>query len=266
MSVFRKVLRELLPPVVAKRGRSLVGRPAARPIENSPINTPHGVFHFEDERAFRYLYQEVFEKRVLAFEPEGTQTYIIDGGANIGVTCRFWKHLDPEASILAFEPDDRNFELLKKNTAGMSATRLEKKALWTSDGFVNFNASGGEGGHVQPDADVGEGSHGVRTVRLAPFLDRKVDLLKLDIEGAELEVLKDSREGLANVERIFVEYHTRADERQALSEFFEILESAGFRLSIHVDVEAPTPFCKPLDCNGMDLLLNIFGVRVGHGG
>ena len=65
--------------------------------------------------------------------------------------------------------------------------------------------------------------------RLRNLLERKVQLLKLDIEGAELEVLRDCGARLQNVERLFVEHHSFLGRPQQLGEFFGILEAAGFR-------------------------------------
>lgn len=72
---------------------------------------------------------------------------------------------------------------------------------------------------------------------------QKVSFLKLDIEGAEYEVLHECRELLGNVQNIFVEYHSFADKKQELSGILKILENAGFRYYIeHIGVKSHHPF------------------------
>ena len=88
-----------------------------------------------------------------------------------------------------------------------------------------------------------------------------VDLLKIDIEGAEYEVLKDCEDTLDNVENIFIEYHSWNNSPQKLSEILAILEKNNFRYYISSICGRSHPFINTgLDQN-MDLQLNIFGVR-----
>jgi hypothetical protein len=88
-----------------------------------------------------------------------------------------------------------------------------------------------------------------------------VDFLKIDIEGAETETLKDCADRLGNVENLFVEYHSFDGERQTLDTLIGILAGAGFRLHVHSPNASPQPFVHR-DLNaGMDLQLNIFAFR-----
>ena len=102
----------------------------------------------------------------------------------------------------------------------------------------------------------------VPAFRLRDLLDRKVDLLKLDIEGGEMEVLWDCKDSLGNVERIFVEHHSFVGQPQYLGEFFGILEAAGFRVNIHVDIVSQQPFINRTIYNSKDAWTNVFCYRV----
>lgn len=100
------------------------------------------------------------------------------------------------------------------------------------------------------------------TTRLSKYLMQKVSFLKLDIEGAEYEVLHECRELLGNVQNIFVEYHSFADKKQELSGILKILENAGFRYYIeHIGVKSHHPFIGISNYVGFDNQLNIFGYR-----
>ena len=86
-------------------------------------------------------------------------------------------------------------------------------------------------------------------------------MLKLDIEGAELEVLKDCDELLCNVNNLFVEYHSFINEPQSLDVLINILERQGFRIHIHNLMPNPQPFIKQSVYMDMDLQFNIFAYR-----
>jgi hypothetical protein len=76
-----------------------------------------------------------------------------------------------------------------------------------------------------------------------------------------MEVLRDCKNLLCNMERIFVEQHSFLEAPQQLSEFFEILENAGFRLNVQVDIPAKQPFVKRYIYNKKDSWINVFGFR-----
>ena len=61
--------------------------------------------------------------------------FIIDCGANIGLSVIYLKNLYPDAEIVAFEPDEQNFQLLQKNIASFGFKNVEarKEAVWTEN-------------------------------------------------------------------------------------------------------------------------------------
>ena len=61
------------------------------------------------------------------------------------------------------------------------------------------------------DRDFGCATYDVKTVKLSDYIDRPVDLLKLDIEGAETAVIEELGEKVALARRIYVEVHSTAD-------------------------------------------------------
>ena len=90
----------------------------------------------------------------------------------------------------------------------------------------------------------------------------KIDFLKLDIEGAEYEVLQDCQKELRDVQNLFVEYHSPASSEQRLSRILEILSGAGFRYQIHEAFTSPHPFLDRRLAGQMDLQLNISAFRL----
>jgi FkbM family methyltransferase len=213
-----------------------------------------------DSASFVWTYRDIFQRELYAFRARSERPYIIDGGANIGLSVLYFKRLYPLAEIVAFEPDPYIFGLLEQNlrSHGHDDVRLERRALWSSETRLSFHGDGADGGRVGREE---AGGTAVQAVRLPPYLDRHVDLLKLDIEGAETEVLGDCREALDKVERLYLEYHSTVGQPQTLHVVLEILASAGFRVQILPCSVASRPLIDPPVASGMDLQLHVFGIR-----
>lgn len=215
-----------------------------------------------DANSFLGIYEEIFLRRLYDFTSLTDSPLMIDGGANVGLATLFFKMHHPAGRVIAFEPDPAIFECLQKNVASFNLREVElmPSALWNTDGLLAFAAQGGASGHVVTSGSSETVS--VPAARLKSWLGQKVDFLKLDVEGAEIEVLEDCAEELRHVERLFVEYHSRQDTEQKLSRILQILTQAGFRYHIHEAFTSPRPFLARELLGGMDLQLNIFAYRV----
>jgi len=212
-----------------------------------------------DAYSFLAMAREIFGEHIYRFKPTSSTPYIIDGGANIGLSVIYLKQLYPTAQVLAFEPDHEIYEVLNANVGHYSNVRTVKAALWSSNGSLQFMAEGSWAGRLCQPGD--ESTYCVPTVRLWEYLDRPIDLLKLDIEGAEAQVLFDCADRLWSVDHLFFEYHSFAGQRQELPRLLTLLEELGFRIFIEGYVRKH-PFIAPeLTPNSMDLQLNIFGIR-----
>lgn len=219
-------------------------------------------FHVADAESFLGAYKEIFFDRVYGFLSTTSKPFIIDGGANIGLATTFFKQLYPRCRVVAFEPDPVLYAALSKNVVslGLQDVDLINAAIWNSDTSVSFISEGGGSGHI-PVPGERRSSASVKAVRLKPWLNEKVDFVKLDLEGAEYEVLEDCREDLASVHNLFVEYHSPANSEQKLSRILEILSSAGFRYHIHEAHTSSHPFLSRTLLGEMDLQLNISAFR-----
>ena len=104
-----------------------------------------------------------------------------------------------------------------------------------------FEAEGSWGGHIRDDQNaVGMK---VKTIKLDSLLDRHVDFLKIDIEGAETDVIMQSKELIAkNVSKLFLEWHSVENTPQRLGEILSFFEKHGFRYHIKEALNRPTPF------------------------
>lgn len=220
-------------------------------------------FELADSASFISTFEQLFKEQIYCFNSSAPDPFILDCGANIGLSVVYFKRLYPKSRIIAFEPDSAIFDILSRNVKNFrfDDVQLVNRAVWNAVTELDFTRDGADGGRLSVGSD--KANQVVPTVRLRDFLDRRVDFLKLDIEGAETEVLRDCEEQLVNVGALFVEYHSFDNQPQTLHVITDVLTRAGFRLHIQAPMSAPQPFIK---CNpemGMDMQLNIFAFRTG---
>ncbi len=219
------------------------------------------VFCLTDAGSFVYGYNEIFKRHIYHFTANHPAPYIIDCGANVGLSIVYFKQMYPDCRIIAFEPDPAIFEVLQKNVKNFHLRDIElvQKAVWKWNGEIDFYAEGGFSGSISEQSQ-NKTIKKVKTQRLHSLLEQKIDLLKIDIEGAETEVLRDCADKLDGVDRLFVEYHSFAGEEQSLDEILAILKKAGFRYHIKEAYTVEKPFSH-LFTGGPDLQLDIFAFR-----
>ena len=207
-----------------------------------------------------HTYKDLFEKEIYNFSATTPSPFIIDCGANIGLGVLYFKSLYPQATILAFEPDKENFALLQKNVQLNQLTNVEcrQSAVWIYNGEISFSSAGTEGSQITKDNN-GANTIQIKAERLADIIkNQKVDFLKIDIEGAELEVIKDCEPHLKNVKYLFVEYHGKADETEKL---YQLLESVKNHYKVYIKMAADNltyPFVTKSTGGAFDVQLNIF--------
>jgi FkbM family methyltransferase len=203
-----------------------------------------------DYRAFVDVFSEIFIRRDYSFESESQAPLILDCGSNIGMSVLFFKRLYPGSRIVAFEPDRETFNVLKSNVQNnqLANVELHNQAIYPADGFIQFYWDPAHPGSLVmstarerlPGGDVA--SQTVEAVRLSPFIQGDVDLLKMDIEGAEGAVVAELAEAgkLRLVKQMFIEYHHHLKpEEDNLSQLFRIFEENGFGYQVH------SPFRRP---------------------
>ena len=208
--------------------------------------------HFSDYNIFALVFSEVYRTGVYYFPTRVASPLIIDAGANTGVSLAYFKTIYPGCRVLAFEPNERNFELLRRTVRanGWANADLYPFGLHRTAGeqwFFDYNGLPGSlsCGFWEPaEAGPAKNKTMVRTVRLSDYIDQDVDLLKLDVEGSEMAILEDLIEAgkLARVRRIIGEYHhhVKPDEDR-LGEFLTLLERAGFGYHLHAPLPPPFP-------------------------
>jgi FkbM family methyltransferase len=233
--------------------------PAFQPGETPLLGAP---LRYTHPASVVVQYRSIFGHGEYRFASARPDPRILDCGANIGMASLYWKSQYPSARITAFEPDPAIASVLRANLKAHRAADVEviEAAVWTKDGTLGFRQQGAGGGHIG-GGDLGGGDVEVAAVRLRDHLDVPVDFLKLDIEGAETDVILDCADRLGVVANLFVEYHSLTGRPQRLGELVSALSGAGFRLAINTEYALPAPFVAASPDREMDLQLNISAFR-----
>ncbi len=215
-----------------------------------------------DAGSFLGVYQEMFVNEIYKFNSKNFSPVIIDCGSNIGLSIIYFKQLYPLARIIAFEADPEISKTLIKNVRvfGYKDVEIHSKAVWIHNGSIEFEVEGGASGKINTDKTEDGNTIIIPAVRLKTILQKYevIDFLKIDIEGAEFEVIHDCAEELNKARNIFIEYHSMENKEQQLGALLSILTHAGFRYHITEAYTARHPFIERNPMMGMDLLLNIY--------
>lgn len=136
---------------------------------------------------------------------------IIDGGANIGMSAVFFANRYPNAHIISVEPEKNNYALLVKNVQPYDNVIPVRSAIWPSKTIVTVVDKGlGVAAFMVEERNSEET---IKTVTI-PMLAKKyetIDILKLDIEGAEKELFEDPDvdSWLQKTKVLIIEIHDR---------------------------------------------------------
>ncbi|WP_131701427.1 FkbM family methyltransferase [Chryseobacterium sp. FH2] len=131
---------------------------------------------------------------------------IVDLGAHIGMTSIYFALKYPDSKIISVEASLENFLLLEQNTSSFKNIQCINAAAYFEDGIVNFGND--ELSYNQKVSEKGIETEAITVESLIKkhTLD-KIDLLKIDIEGGEIELLSKNNSWLKKVKNIIIEIH-----------------------------------------------------------
>jgi FkbM family methyltransferase len=168
----------------------------------------------------------------------------IDVGANIGSTALAWVRISRVRKIFAFEPHPDTYRRLLRNTELNGATGIiipRQIAVGDKDGQVRVFISKEGSMAMRPGIYKWQGSEiSCPLITLDTFIKMEhivsIDILKIDIEGSEVEALLGSSETLEITKRIVLEYHSvelRDQCKRLLSDHgFQLIERAPLLFGI----------------------------------
>jgi len=187
-------------------------------------------FHLRNGSSDFNVYDQIFLKKeyktVIEFWSQNVETdcrLILDVGANVGFSSMYFAEHFPNAKIIAFEPDLENFKMLSKNVNSINNCLFENKAIWSYQTTLAI---------ADTFRDGESWSHSVTENLNVPYLYKieatdlnsiinayninSIDLLKIDIEGAEGEVFSErgNLDFLNIVKILALEIHDEVCDRE----------------------------------------------------
>jgi FkbM family methyltransferase len=155
---------------------------------------------------------EIFRQAIYPLDGVGDPGTIVDLGSHVGASILFFRRRFPDARIVGFEPDPANFRKLSRNVGHLSGVELHNIAIAAADGPVEFYESGAYDGWASSLTRSTPWQRPVqvegRTLEsaLAACGIERIDLLKIDVEGAEYAILGGYR-NLGAVAHVIGEVH-----------------------------------------------------------
>lgn len=140
-----------------------------------------------------------------SFKPD----LIIDAGANIGLFSAYYANKFPNTPVVSIEPESSNFEMLLKNTSHLPNVTCLKKGLWGEDARLRIKNTESQKWAFElesaPDGEIE--SIGVNKILRDYGSEAKLVLLKMDIEGADCDVLARNLQWIDSLGGLYIEVH-----------------------------------------------------------
>ena len=201
---------------------------------------------FEYEQ-FLFLYKEIFIENEYFFIADNDRPLIVDCGSNIGLSVIYFKTLYPNSRIIAFEPGAETYSYFKDNILNnkIESVITHNVALSSQDGELDFYYDEEDIGSLTMSTKkerMGKNKRRVKSVPLSRYIDTEVDFLKMDIEGAELEVIEEiCKSGkISYVKQMIIEYHHHISVKiDEFSKLLNLLEEFGFGYQIQSKLGRP---------------------------
>lgn len=175
------------------------------------------------DRDYSVLYQ-IFDARECDVPLPSAPGAIIDGGAHVGYATLFFANRYPGSRILAVEPAREHLALLRANTSAYPKVEVVPAAIWSHTTELALVDPREGSWALRVQEAPAETTVRVPAVTISTLIDRlgveTVDVLKLDIEGAEREVFtRGVREWLPRIRTLIIETHGEECRKAVLAAF-----------------------------------------------
>ncbi len=167
--------------------------------------------------------------------PKSTKDpYIVQIGASIGLDTIHLAQRHPSSKILCYEPNPHTFDKLYENTHLFPGINIIPSAVSNYSGHASFN--------INKNSSWGDslvpGNHQQSIIvpvvaASSIFQDKKVDLATIDVEGSELQIMRnlDSTRVINNVNHFVIEFHGNVLNQGEQLEIYEILQRNGYKFT-----------------------------------
>ncbi len=208
--------------------------------EGDVVRLAHGTLRFPCRHSLWTLLHEILLNEDYYFACDSECPTIVDGGTHMGMAIYYFKSLYPQSRITAFEPHPALRAIAEENKSrnGWDDVEILPHALAAARGEATFHVSENwsmAGSLLERRAGLGDEVTAITVpcVPLSDYLRGPVDFLKLDIEGAEWEVLEEAAPWLPNVGQMFCEFHQGGGlGSERLARILALLETADFDVQV----------------------------------
>lgn len=186
-----------------------------------------------------WILDEIFragEYKAVVQSDLGDVRQIVDLGSNAGISIRYWLKRWPDARVIGVEPDEFNFEVAGLNARehrGGANVQMVQACVAGSERLVSLDRGNNETKYMMSDEPAPSG--GIQALTLSRILAScnalpTIDLMKIDIEGAEREVFEHCADWIGRVRHMVIEVHPPYSVEELLAacarngRAFEILE------------------------------------------
>lgn len=154
--------------------------------------------------------------------------FIIDCGANVGYSSIYFSSVYPDATIIAVEPEISNFEMLVKNTASYKNIKCIQKGIWNKSTNLEIVDNGGGYWNFRTKEVAHKNNNTIKAISIDDIVTLynidSIDLLKIDIEGAEKELFEANYEHWLPLTKVMiVELHDRLKKGCSKSVFSAVV-------------------------------------------
>jgi FkbM family methyltransferase len=235
--------------------------PAASLFSPRDPDVPHSKLRvYTSPFGQKILYRPNTLDKLVLWEQWGAKDYqtvavkagdiVVEIGGHIGTSSLNYSHLvGPTGMVYAIEALPENFEILTRNIARNGITNVKAFHLAIvgdpdlKEITLNTNPYN-SGGHSIFKMSVAETA---RSVTPAMTLERfvaeegipRIDILQMDIEGAEFDILLNSDKALlASIPQIMFEYHDAYAKPRTHAELIALLRGLGFTTHEYVNLIA----------------------------
>ena len=200
------------------------------PVSETPGETPLWGYGFRvaypNRRIWLHQFLEIFNEDVYGTRRLPARPKVIDAGANVGMFSLHVLWRRPLARVTAVEPGATNLMYLERNL-DVPGRAIEIRPVALSGQTGTARLVGDTSDSLRLVQSEGGGKT-VRTAVLSELLVAPVDLLKIDVEGSELDVLRGAGDRLQIVERVVLEAHDYRTRQADLPEILRLLQRSGF--------------------------------------
>ncbi|MEQ8521625.1 MAG: FkbM family methyltransferase [Vicingaceae bacterium] len=158
--------------------------------------------------------------------------YLIDAGANVGLSALFFQRKYPDAEIICIEPEDKNYRQLVINTGHYETVSHINGALWNKKTNLSLHQDNKAEWSFSVQANLSnKNTNTVQSITMQDVIARWdmdiIDIVKLDIEGGEKDLFSSDYEWIKKVKYLIIEFH-QIDGQDTSGNFKNVMEKLNF--------------------------------------